>query len=137
MCCYRNDHFLREREREREKEREREGGGIRLYLFQLASDFSSSPFLLEIILCVSKKIFKVDIAYFTLSFYLFVCLFIWTLSSQPRIFHSHGNVTIAGEGLQILTYDRHSWPLSLEGSLTYHTYCDTGLPFIMVISEDT
>ena len=28
------------------------------------------------------------------------------------------------------------WPLSSEGSLTRHTYCDTGLPFIMVISED-
>ena len=25
---------------------------------------------------------------------------------------------------------------SSEGSLTCHTYCDTGLPFIMVISED-
>ena len=42
----------------------------------------------------------------------------------------------AGEGLQILTYARHSWPLSSEGSFTCHTYCDTGLPFIMVISED-
>ena len=36
----------------------------------------------------------------------------------------------------ILTYTRHSWPLSSEGSLTWHTYCDTVLPFIMVISED-
>ena len=49
----------------------------------------------------------------------------------------HGNLTVAGEGLQILTYARHSWlPLSSEGSLTCHTHCDTGLPFIMVISED-
>ena len=31
-----------------------------------------------------------------------------------------------------LTYARHSWPLSSEGSLTCHTY----LPFIMVISEN-
>ena len=30
----------------------------------------------------------------------------------------------------------HSWPLSSEGSLACHTYCDTGHPFIMVISED-
>ena len=44
--------------------------------------------------------------------------------------------TIAGERLQILTYARHSWPLSSEGSFTCHTYCDTGLPFIMIISED-
>ena len=43
-----------------------------------------------------------------------------------------------GEGLGILTYARHSWPLSSEGSLACHTYCDTGHPFtcILVISED-
>ena len=52
------------------------------------------------------------------------------------LFQSYGDVTIASEGPQILTYARHSWPLSSEGSLTCHTYCDTGLPFIMVISED-
>ena len=46
------------------------------------------------------------------------CLFVWTLSSHSRIFHSFGDVTIAGEGLQILTYAWHSWPLSSEGSLT-------------------
>ena len=38
------------------------------------------------------------------------------------------------KGLQILTYARHSWPLSSEGSLACLTYCDTGHPFIMVIS---
>ena len=42
---------------------------------------------------------------------------------------------IAGEGL-LSIYARHLWPLSSEGSLTCHTNCDTGLPFIMVISED-
>ena len=41
-----------------------------------------------------------------------------------------------GEGLQILTNARHSWPLSSEGSLACHTYCDTGHPFIVVISEN-
>ena len=51
-------------------------------------------------------------------------------------FHSFGNVTIAGEGLQILTYARHLWLLSSEASLACHTYCDKGHPFIMVISED-
>ena len=30
------------------------------------------------------------------------------LSSHSRIFHSYGDVTITGEGLQILTYARHS-----------------------------
>ena len=59
---------------------------------------------------------------------LFVCLFVWSLSSHSRIFHSYGDVTIACEGLQILTYARHSWPLSSEGSLTCHTHCD-GPPF--------
>ena len=63
-------------------------------------------------------------------------LFVWILSPHSRIFHSYGDVTIAGEGLQILTYTRHSWPLSSEGSLTCHTYCDMGHPFIMVIFED-
>ena len=68
---------------------------------------------------------------------LFVCLFVWSFSSLSRTFHSfmYGDVTIADEGLQILTYARHSWPLSSEGSLACHTYCDMG-PFIMVISED-
>ena len=62
---------------------------------------------------------------------LFVCS-----SSHSRIFHSYRDVTIAGEGLYIFTYARHSWPLSSEGSLTCHSYCDTLLPFKMVISED-
>ena len=44
---------------------------------------------------------------------------------------------IAGEGQQILTYARHSWPLRSEGSFASHTYCDTGHPFIMVNSEDS
>ena len=35
---------------------------------------------------------------------LFVCLFVWSLSSHSRIFHSYEDVTIAGEGLQI-------WPM--------------------------
>ena len=67
---------------------------------------------------------------------VFVYLFGVYRPGHSRIFHSYGDVIIAGEGLQILTYARHSWPLSSEGSLTCHTYCDTGLPFIMVISED-
>ena len=34
------------------------------------------------------------------------------------------------------SYARHSWLLISESSLTCHTYCDTGLPFTMVTSED-
>ena len=51
---------------------------------------------------------------------LFVCLFV-CFSSHSRIFHLNGDVTIAGEGLQILTNARHSWPLSKEGSLACHS----------------
>ena len=68
--------------------------------------------------------------------FIIFCLFVWGLSSHSRIFHSYGDVTVAGEGLQILTYARHSWPLSSEISLACNTYCDTGHPFIMIISED-
>ena len=62
--------------------------------------------------------------------------FVWGLLSHSRIFHSYGDVTITGEELQILTYARHSWPLSSEDSLACHTHCDMGHPFIMVIAED-
>ena len=44
--------------------------------------------------------------------------------------------TIAGEGLHILTYARHLWPLRSEASLACHTYCDTGHLFTMVTTED-
>ena len=71
----------------------------------------------------------------TLLYWMIVCLFVWGLLSHSRIFHSYGDVTITGEGLQILTYVAHSWPLSSEGSLACHTYCDTGHKFIMVISR--
>ena len=67
---------------------------------------------------------------------LFVCLIDLGLSSLSRIFYSYGDVTFTNEGLQILTYPRHSWPLSSEGSLACHTYCDMGHPFIIVISEN-
>ena len=64
----------------------------------------------------------------------FVCLF--GVFVHSRIFHSYGDVTIAGEGLQIWTNTRRSWLLSSDGFLACHTYCDTGYPFIMVISDD-
>ena len=37
---------------------------------------------------------------------------------------------------RLLTYALHLWPLSSEGSLAFHTYFDTGHPFIIVISKD-
>ena len=53
-------------------------------------------------------------------------------SLHLRTIYSYGEVTITGEGLQ-MTYARHLWPLSSEGSLACHTYCDTS-PFIVFIS---
>ena len=66
--------------------------------------------------------------------FIVVC---WSFLSHSRSFHSYGDVNIAGERLQMLTYARHSWPLSNEVSSACHIYCDTGYPFIMVISEDS
>ena len=74
------------------------------------------------------------------SLYLYPCdnftesskgLLVWL-----RNFHSFEDVTSSGEGLHILTYTWHLRPWSSEGSLACHTYCDMGLPFIMVISEN-
>ena len=60
---------------------------------------------------------------------------------QPNIHTVRVNTTITadnvtGEGLNDLNYTRHSLSLSNEESLPCHIYCDTGHPFIMVISED-
>ena len=63
--------------------------------------------------------------------FLFVCLYGVDRPTR-EFFHSYGDVTITDEGLQILTNARRSWPLSSEGALAYHTYCDTGHSFIMV-----
>ena len=61
-----------------------------------------------------------------------VCLLAWFFVLLEN-FHSYGDVTIADEELQIMTYARHSWPFSSEGSLACLTYYDTVHPFIMVI----
>ena len=45
-----------------------------------------------------------------------ICLFVCLFSSHSRIFHSYGDVTIDGEGLQILTFAPHLWPLSSKSS---------------------
>ena len=49
-------------------------------------------------------------------------LLVLGISSHSRDFHSHRDVTVTGEGLQILTCARHLWPLSSEGSLACNTY---------------
>ena len=65
---------------------------------------------------------------------LCVCLVFFFVYS--RIVYWHKDVTIAGEGLQILTFARHTWPLRSEGSLVCHAYCDTGHLFIKVSLQD-
>ena len=55
----------------------------------------------------------------------FICLFVIFLRTQ-EIVHSYGDMTITSEELQILTLARHLRPLSSEGSLAYHAYCDKG-----------
>ena len=48
--------------------------------------------------------------------FLFVCLFVWLrFLSHSRIFQWYRDVTVAGEGFQILTFARHSWSFSSEG----------------------
>ena len=72
--------------------------------------------------------------------YLIICLFVCGLTFNSRILEKisscrgHIEVSITAQGLQIFNW--HSWPLSTEGSLSCHAYCDTGHSFPMVISED-
>ena len=85
-----------------------------------------------------------------ISFFHFCCfgveffLFVWCFSSQSRIFYSYGDVTLPANGCKFWpilgTYDH--WAVIkgyyqvIKGYSTCHTYCDTGHPFKMVISED-
>ena len=82
-----------------------------------------------------KGVFIIFIFCFLFLLALIVCLF-EILRHTREFLHSYGDVKIIREGLQILTYTRHSWSFSSEGSLACHTFCDTGHPFIMIISED-
>ena len=54
-------------------------------------------------------LFKVGCDVICLLSFLFVCLEFFVPLEN---FHSFGDVPIAGEGLQNLTYARHLWPLS-------------------------
>ena len=81
---------------------------------------------------VNKENLKIGFFFWEDHFYLFV----YSFSSHSRILHSFGDVTINGEGMQILTYALHLWSLSSDASLACHTYYDTGHPFIMVSTKD-
>ena len=66
-----------------------------------------------------------------------MCFFVWGFSSHSRIFHSYEDITIASEGLQILTYAPHSWPLSSKGSLASTPACDIVLYWSSPRTRDT
>ena len=66
------------------------------------------------------SIHELETACHDCQFVCFVCLFVWDFTSHLRIFHSYGDVTITGEGLQILTLFWILWSLSSEGSLACH-----------------
>ena len=87
-------------------------------------------------ICVSPKFKKFPIQILLHHVFVIYFFFVWDLSSHSKNFHSYGDVTILGEGLQILTNARHSWAVIIEGFLACHTHCDTGHPYFMVISED-
>ena len=57
---------------------------------------------------------NINTSSFVCFLYVFVCLSI-CLSFHSKNFHLYGDVTFAGEILQILTWTRHSFPLSSEG----------------------
>ena len=57
--------------------------------------------------CTVYWIFDILWNIYCMDICLFVCLFAWSFSSNSTIFQSFGDVTIVGEGLQILTYARH------------------------------
>ena len=81
------------------------------------------------------------VVFIFLCFFVFVLVLCFGFSFHSRNFHSYGDVTIAGEGLQILTYARHSWQLSSAWEFFCVPHLITATwgkphPFIMVISED-
>ena len=45
-----------------------------------------------------------------------ICVFVFGFTPHSRIVHTHGDITITGGGFQIITFIRHSWPLSSEVS---------------------
>ena len=63
---------------------------------------------------------------------LFVGVFGVYRPTRECFTHIETSTFHTGEGLQILTYARHSFPLRSEVSLTCHINCDKGLQFILV-----
>ena len=80
----------------------------------------------------SEMTFSISLGF--LHYKQYVCLFVWNLLSKSRIFSHMETSPLLVKGSK---FRPMLWPLSSEGSLTSlacHNYCDTGHPFIMVIS---
>ena len=102
----------------------------------LINKFSSSVFFYHFFLKIQVCMMLRNSVYVYLETYLTnLCLFVCGSWSFSKIFHSYGVVTFTGDGLQIFIYTEHLWPLSTDGSLACHTYCDTGYPFTLVIID--
>ena len=79
----------------------------------------NSKLTMRTIILIETNVVFINSHVFSCQSYIF-CLFDWVFLSLSRIVHSYRDVTINGEGLQILMYARHSWSLSSEGSLACH-----------------
>ena len=91
---------------------------------------------------VTQKIYDcnylIHVALIYNAYRLMLCLFIYLYGF---FFRSTREFSLIWKRLhcrwRVANFDltRQSWPLSSEGSLAFHTYCDTSHQFIMVISE--
>ena len=81
--------------------------------------------------------FSLEVTIFLFNSNKIVCLFgVFRPTQYSYPIHSYEDVTITGEELNILKYAFELWPFSSEGPSVWHTYCDTGHLFMIVISDD-
>ena len=84
-------------------------------------------------------LFLVCFFYFLYLFFFFLLFwffFFWVIHPTREFFTHLKTSPLPIKGCKFYTFARHLWPLSSEGSLACHTYCNTGHPFIMIISGD-
>ena len=84
------------------------------HLFKKQVDSIIGPHVLK---AQMNFLIKICMLFVFVIYFLFVCLG-FKIFVPLENFHSFGDVVITDKGLKILTYTRHSWPLSIEGSLT-------------------
>jgi hypothetical protein len=97
------------------------GGTIRDFFYILKVVKFSTPKLYIFVFLVSRSM-------------LVFCLFVHSCTSNFSAIWRLSPLPVTG--LQILAYARRSGPLSREGSLSCHTYCDTGTRFIWSHPKD-